>query len=191
MKKIGLAVLLGLALFFIVYGLGWAVGPTMTGPHRITCDSLPVGDNVTGVNIYYSPSIVSITKANPGVVVTSLPHTLATGNQIIFSGIGGMTQLNGVQTTVTIISTTSYSIGINTTAYGTYTSGGGAFDNTHRVINGRIDTLPYDLLLMGLTNGVYQIGAGAFNASSESGLSNIIPFTLAIPGAPQNLSLQP
>jgi hypothetical protein len=69
-------------------------------------------------NIFYfgtgvSGSITAITNANPGQV-TSPDHGLSNGMKVTFSGIGGMTQLNG----------NTYTIGVDTTSYGTYTSGG-------------------------------------------------------------------
>lgn len=68
-------------------------------------------------------AITGITKANPGVV-TCAGHDLVTGDQIIISGVSGMTQVNGVTFTVTVIDVNSFSIGVNTSSYGAYVSGG-------------------------------------------------------------------
>jgi len=68
-----------------------------------------------------SINIASITKANPGVVTTASTHGLTTGNRVTFTMPSGMTELNGVTATVTVLSSTTYSIGINTSAYSTYT----------------------------------------------------------------------
>lgn len=64
--------------------------------------------------------ISNVTKANPGVVTTIEAHDLTTGDTVTISGVGGMTQLNGNTYTVTVISPTTFSIGTNTTGYGTY-----------------------------------------------------------------------
>lgn len=67
--------------------------------------------------------IVSITKANPGIVTTKGPHRLVTDKSVVLPGVGGMTELTG-RYTVTVITPTTFSIGIDTTLYTTYTSGG-------------------------------------------------------------------
>jgi hypothetical protein len=64
--------------------------------------------------------IANVTKANPGVVTTREAHGLSTGDTVTISGVGGMTELNGNTYPVTVISTTTFSIGTNTTGYGTY-----------------------------------------------------------------------
>jgi hypothetical protein len=69
-------------------------------------------------------AVSGITNANPGVVTTNLAHGLATGQVITLSGVVGMTQINGQALTITVTSPTTFSTGINTTSYDTYTSGG-------------------------------------------------------------------
>lgn len=64
----------------------------------------------------------AITKANPGVV-THTAHGLTNGLHFI-TGLGGMVQLNNREVSITVIDANSYSIGVDTTSYGTYTSGG-------------------------------------------------------------------
>ena len=68
--------------------------------------------------------ITAITKANPGVV-TAPYHGLATGDEVFLSGIEGMTELNGRTVTVTVTGTNTFSIGIDTTGYATFTSDDG------------------------------------------------------------------
>ncbi len=70
-------------------------------------------------------AITAITKANPGAV-TSASHGYSTGDRVYFASIGGMTQLNGRYATVTVTGANSYTIGIDTTGFSTYTSGGTA-----------------------------------------------------------------
>jgi hypothetical protein len=70
--------------------------------------------------------ISGVTKANPGVVTTREAHGLTTGDTVTISGVGGMTELNGNTYTVTVISTTTFSIGTNTNAYTTYLNQGEA-----------------------------------------------------------------
>lgn len=71
-------------------------------------------------------SISAITRANPGVITTTSAHGFSAGQRVYLSGIAGMPQLNGQTVTVTPLTLTTFSIGIDTSqaTYGTYTSGG-------------------------------------------------------------------
>ena len=77
-----------------------------------------------------SSTITGITKANPAVVTTSLAHGLTTGNEVTLSGVLGMTQVNGRNYTVTVLSGTTFSLqtltgtNINSTSYGTFVASG-------------------------------------------------------------------
>lgn len=68
-------------------------------------------------------SVTAITKANPGSV-TAQGHGLTTGDEVHFHNVGGMTNVNGVGYTVTVVDDDTFTIGVDTTAFGTYTSGG-------------------------------------------------------------------
>lgn len=72
-----------------------------------------------------SKTITGITKANPGVI-TAASHGFSTGDQVYLSDIGGMTELNNRRVTITVLSANTFSIGVNTSSYTTYTSGGTA-----------------------------------------------------------------
>ena len=69
-------------------------------------------------------SITTISNANPGEVTTLNDHNLSTGNQVIITEVGGMTQVNGITFTIVVTATNRFTIGVNTLAYGVYTSGG-------------------------------------------------------------------
>ena len=75
-------------------------------------------------------TITAITQANPGVVTTLTDHGYSTGDEVGFLSVGGMTQLNGNGYTITVINATSFSIGVDSSAYGAYTSGGKVYKNT-------------------------------------------------------------
>jgi hypothetical protein len=80
-------------------------------------------------------TVTAATKANPGVV-TIAGHGLTTGDRVVFAGLGGMTELNGNTYTITVVSSDTFSIGVNTSGYTTYTSGGTATEvGTGRIIN--------------------------------------------------------
>ena len=69
--------------------------------------------------------ITGITNANPGVVTTDLYHGLTTGQaNVHIASVVGMTGVNGGPYTVTVISPTTFSFGVNTTSSGAWTSGG-------------------------------------------------------------------
>jgi len=69
-------------------------------------------------------SVTNITKANPGVVTTDLNHNYATGQEVEMNEVVGMTQVNGVNYTITVITEKSFSLGVNTSGFTTYVSGG-------------------------------------------------------------------
>jgi hypothetical protein len=69
-------------------------------------------------------AVTAITQANPGVVTTNLNHGYATGQVVQIAGAMGMTAVNGVALTITVLTQNTFSIGVNTTSYGAYTSGG-------------------------------------------------------------------
>tara|TARA_X000001382_G_scaffold83599_1_gene59162 strand:+ start:8608 stop:11340 length:2733 start_codon:yes stop_codon:yes gene_type:complete len=71
-----------------------------------------------------SASITAITKANPAVV-TATSHGLTDSEKIYISGVAGMTQVNGLVFTVANKTTNTFELsGIDSSGYGTYTSGG-------------------------------------------------------------------
>jgi hypothetical protein len=75
-------------------------------------------------------SITAITKANPAVV-TSTAHGLAEGDVVRITGVVGMTELNGGLYVVDNVTTNTFELfGVDSTGYGSYTSGGTASEAT-------------------------------------------------------------
>lgn len=72
--------------------------------------------------------ITQITKTNPGVI-TCPDHEFSTGDSVTLSGIVGMQELNDEAVTITVINADTFSIGVDTTSYTTYVSGGNATAN--------------------------------------------------------------
>jgi uncharacterized protein (TIGR02217 family) len=70
-----------------------------------------------------SRAITAITKAAQAVVTIGA-HTMLVGESVGFTGVAGMTQINGLRALITAISGTTITVAINSTAFGTYTSGG-------------------------------------------------------------------
>jgi len=88
-------------------------------------DNIWIGDfdNAKYNNLTGPKAITGISKANPGVV-TCPDHGYTTGATIPISGVLGMTEVNNKNFTITVVDANSFSIGVNTTGYTTYTSGG-------------------------------------------------------------------
>ena len=69
--------------------------------------------------------ITGISKANPGIITTSAAHGLVAGDLITIHDVEGMTEMNDkIYYVATIPTTTTFTVGVNTTGYTTYTSGG-------------------------------------------------------------------
>lgn len=74
-------------------------------------------------------AITGATKANP-CVITSASHGFSDGDEVAISGVGGMTELNGRNFKVADVTSNTFSLkymdgtAVNSTAFGTYTSGG-------------------------------------------------------------------
>lgn len=80
-------------------------------------------------------TVTGATQANP-CVITATAHPFSNGDVVIFSGVGGMTQLNGGRYIVASAAANSFALtdlegaNVNSTAYGAYTSGGIAQEST-------------------------------------------------------------
>jgi len=96
-------------------------------------------------------SVSAITNASPGAVTTGT-HGYSSGDKVQFSDVGGMTELeaylDGIYT-ITVTAPTTFTIGVNTTNWGTYTSGGTVV--RHQIMSkydsGYTYSLPSDCLI--------------------------------------------
>jgi hypothetical protein len=93
-------------------------------------------------------AVTNITNANPGVVTTDINHGYADGQIVELNGVVGMTPVNSVPLTVTVIDEKNFSIGISTIPYPAYVSGGVVTPNLRTVTPNIIDypdiyTVPY------------------------------------------------
>lgn len=70
--------------------------------------------------------ITAITKANPAVVTTASPHGYATGDKVYINFVQGMIDINNQPVAaITVIDATRFSlVGLDSSAYPAYTSGG-------------------------------------------------------------------
>jgi len=77
-----------------------------------------------GMSVIFSGGITAATKADP-CKITSVNHGLSTGDEVHIVGVGGMTELNGNTYTITHTSSNTFTLdGVDSTSFGTYTSGG-------------------------------------------------------------------
>lgn len=84
------------------------------------------------------PSVIGvtgITNAALGVVTTNLNHGLVTDqSNVQIAGVVGMSGVNGGPYTVSVLSPTTFTFGVDTTGSGGYTSGGVVTPNTRNIV---------------------------------------------------------
>tara|TARA_R110000765_G_scaffold51611_1_gene104095 strand:+ start:3406 stop:6057 length:2652 start_codon:yes stop_codon:yes gene_type:complete len=70
-------------------------------------------------------NITAVTEANPGSV-TCPSHGFTSGDEIAFFDVGGMTELEANGFTITVVDANTFTIGVNSSSFTTFTSGGTA-----------------------------------------------------------------
>jgi hypothetical protein len=78
-------------------------------------------------------SVSGITNATQAVVTTTLNHGYTTGQVAQITGATGMTAINNINFTVTVLTPTTFSINVDTTTFGAYTGGGSLTPNLRNV----------------------------------------------------------
>lgn len=88
-------------------------------------------------------AITAITQA-ASAVVTVGANTFSVNESVYFSGVSGMTQINGLRGVITAVGASDITVAINSTAFTAYTSGGNVNTNpqTGEIVNGGCE---YDL----------------------------------------------
>lgn len=77
--------------------------------------------------------VTNITQADPGVVTTAINHNYQTGQTVYLTGVEGMTEINNLMLTITVTSPTQFSVGVDTSLFTAYSSGGIALPNLRNV----------------------------------------------------------
>ena len=72
-----------------------------------------------------SKPVSGVTKASPGSV-TCVAHGFSTGDEIGFLSVGGMVELNGNAYTITKVDADTFTIGVDSSGFTTFISGGSA-----------------------------------------------------------------
>ncbi len=104
-------------------------------------------------------NITAITKANPAVVTYTGSDTFANGDRIIIENVLGMTQVNNREFEVANVSTGSNTfelLGVNSTGYDTYTSGGTAAE-IYEIESVFEDTDVFDLKFVQSADVLYMV----------------------------------
>ena len=83
----------------------------------------------------------AITNSNPGTVTVDLNHGYATGQVVQVNGATGMPSINATPFTITVLNQTQFTIGVDTTSYGTYT-GNGVVTPNFRNVTGNVYDYP-------------------------------------------------
>lgn len=88
--------------------------------------SLSLTTGLVTLTALNTKSITGITQAASAVVTVGATHGFATNDLVYFSGVVGMTQINGQVGTVTATGASTITVNINSSAYSAYVSGGTA-----------------------------------------------------------------
>jgi len=103
-----------------------------SGPvrYKVTAVSAATGEE-SQAGLFIGPvPINAISKANPAVLDTTVQHRLVDGDEIYITGVGGMTELNNRRFIVSVVDPNTVKLyrtdrsPVDSTGYGTYTSGG-------------------------------------------------------------------
>ncbi len=89
-----------------------------TNPFYVITNSETVGSSFSP-NIFADSTITNISVANPTVITSLAPHGLTSGNQVVISNSNSTPSIDGVRT-VTVLSSTTFSIPVNVTVAGNY-----------------------------------------------------------------------
>lgn len=97
-------------------------------------DGVTSGDGLGKPLSNLTSTITGATKANP-CSITSTAHGLTTGDRVFIFGVSGMTQLNQNIYVITVVDANTFTLGVDSTTYGTYTSGGSAIRTVNYFIS--------------------------------------------------------
>jgi hypothetical protein len=108
----------------VYYAYSWKVICGGGDPYQIAYAIFQGVLDITSI-VGSALQISGITKVANGVVTTAFNHGLVTGQAgVTIQNALGMTQINNIPLTITVIDHLNFSTGVNTTAFGTYTGSG-------------------------------------------------------------------
>lgn len=186
------------------YSLMKQFNPFIEMGKKVRCGWIYMYVDSTGTSLKRLVPITGITQSNPCVVTTSIDNGFKNGEQISFSGIGGMVELNDQAAFITVIDDTTFSLnGINSTAFTPYTSGGYAAAAERAKITIQIltnDRTPNDFTQLNnlsqdpyqgtATNLVFEDGAKKWYKVYINQVGNFIQFLLTNTQAGATINIQ-
>lgn len=99
--------------------------PYVEQDKKVRCGWLYMYVDCSDTQLVRNVRIDNATQSNPCIITTEVAHGMRSGEQVTFFGVAGMTELNGLQSFVTVINATSFSLrGVDSTGFTPYTSGG-------------------------------------------------------------------
>jgi hypothetical protein len=133
-----------------------------------------------------SLGVTSITNTSNAVVTTNIAHGYATGQIVIIEGATGITGINGVSITATVLTPYSFSTAINTTGSGAYLGSGYCSPNFRNVSIGVTDypdtyTIPFVVPLQQLVGILLTWNTTGSNTTQAPFLNSAAVSALAIP----------
>lgn len=144
---------------------------TVTG----TVPAQSLTDNGLGYFLFSSINITGATNASPCEITTAINHGYSNGDQVVISGVGGMTQINSIIAyTITVTALNKFTLnGVDSLAFDTYTSGGtvqkvaGTINYTTGAVSITFATAP--------TAGTVTIGYDYHPGNPVMGIMNFFP----------------
>ncbi|STW99498.1 ubiquitin-activating E1 FCCH domain-containing protein [Kluyvera ascorbata] len=126
-----------------------------------------------------SLNVTGISNASPGVVTTDLTHGFSSGQVARITGANGITGVNDVDLTVTVITPHTFSIGIDTSSSGAWTSGGEVTPNLRNqtvTINDWPDNyaIPFVTPLQQLVTITYQWRTEGVNYLTDATILSLV-----------------
>jgi len=110
----------------------WEVIAGGGDPYQTAYAIYDSGLNIAGL-VGSSLNVTAITNALPGQVTTDKNHGYTTGQVVEIAGVLGMTAINGVPLTITVVDEKNFTVGVDTTNYVAYISGGVVTPNLRNV----------------------------------------------------------
>ncbi len=139
------------------------------------------GNSLWIQNISYPATITNIVKGATTVVTAN--NQFVVGQQVTFSNVQGMTQINGLTGTITVASPTQFTVNINSGLFSNYSSGGIATpletiwspnhalnDGDYIVISGCLGTVASSI-----NGNIYSVANPTVNGFQLSAEADLIP----------------
>ncbi len=142
--------------------------------------------------------VTAITQAANGQVTTDINHGYQNGQVAVINGALGMTAINGLPLTVTVVNEKSFTTGVNTSGFGGYTGGGIVTPNFRNVTIAISDypdiySIPFvdppqQVVVVSLLWGTSDANFISDSAIAQLGNPALVAYINSIPvGAPINL----